>query len=137
MQKAIGQGCQGTFMEMAKAVYDVIYYDGRRLSEKEQQQLRSEYHYYLENIMFQHQVEYVFEDCYGYLYKNYDKIPKYKVFFRHGYRWKRTKIMLQNKNWFIFQEGGGIKSVPATALKPGMVEPSTKNISNKSRRRIQ
>ena len=126
LKEAIGKGCNGGFYHLAESVYNVIYFDGRRLSREQKEQLKKEYHYYLDNIMFQHQVEYVFEDCHGRLYNKFEDIPVHDVFYRTGYRWKRTKKMLMNDDWCIFR-GNDIVRIEASEFRIGVFNAEPAN----------
>ena len=129
MYKAIEEGAHITFLKMTMKVNNIIFFEGRFLTEDEQQSLKAEYMHYLGNVMLQRDVEFVYEDCYGNLYKSFSDIPSC-VFYRFGLRWIRTKKMLFTMSWTMFIEGEMITLEPSEIsldfLPPEPLEAKTR-----------
>ena len=100
MRKNIVEGRNKNYYDMAFQVYLAIYYEGRHLDDYEQNLLEEEYDYYIESIMFKHQLEYVVMDNKGRRYKDIFLLPKDElIYYRYGYRWASTRNMLMTSDW--------------------------------------
>ena len=132
MWKAIhdGPNCRNVFVFLQN-VNDVIFYEGVHLKEKGKQALKKEFINYINNIMFQEDVEYVVEDCYGNLYESLIGIP-HNVLHRFGFRWKATKRMLVVNSWYMTNQFGKLENIKAERIIPELLPPEPVEAREKS-----
>ena len=129
MQDAINFAPYDEFRKLSKKIYNIIYRT-RRLSQQDREILRKSWHYYLDNILFKEDTEYVKVDYSGKLYGDYESVDK---FYRTGYRWKRTQKMLFETDW-MWYNGSSFMEIKAKDFRPSFFEAQEKEKNNNKRR---